>query len=148
MTNAWNSLKITLVKFHNIELLLPPPPGNFTWAGQLNMGKKIKNAWNGLKMILAKFHHVELPPTPAKFTYTDRYPHMQTDGDCTKRVVTTLRDHTLKNLPLTQMCTHTFRWGVLTLQHSDNKKRATTGKLRRSERPQQIYHTMVRLLRS
>ncbi len=49
-------------------------------------------------MILAKFHHVELPPPPnLTFTHTDRYPHIQTDSDCTKRVVTTLRNHTLKN---------------------------------------------------
>ncbi len=44
-----------------------------------------------MKMILVEFHHVELPPPP-KSTYT----YIQTDDDCTKRVVTTLRDHTLK----------------------------------------------------
>ena len=42
-------------------------------------------------MILAKFHHVELPPPQLNI-----HTYIQTDGDCTKRVVMTLQDHTLK----------------------------------------------------
>ncbi len=45
-------------------------------------------------MILAKFHHVELPPLQIH-TYIQT--RIQTDYDDTNRVVTTLRDHTLKN---------------------------------------------------
>ncbi len=40
MKNAQNGLKMILANVHHIEL----PPKNSTWAGTLNMGKKMKNA--------------------------------------------------------------------------------------------------------